>query len=68
MARFHYERGIKDFLFLLLIRLGFKRAKINKTKNALFYACSENESFLLKRFVAIVSYHYVSDCFVASQL
>ena len=48
-ARFHYERGKKHSLFVLLLffcaRFNFNRSlqsKINKRKNALFHASSGN--------------------------
>ena len=49
-ARFHYERGKKHFLFVLLIFFAlasiltarFSRRSIIETKNALFHARSGN--------------------------
>ena len=54
-ARFHYERGKKHSLFVLLLFFAlasiltarFNRRSIKERKNALFHACSGNGPLLL---------------------
>ena len=73
-ARFHYERGKKHSLFVLLIFFAlasiltarFNRTSIKETKNALFHARSGNEPLRLKQESFLANFLITSlRCFLA---